>query len=37
MYLLFIFSSTLGGANKKGEALQKICKASPICPDNANL
>jgi hypothetical protein len=23
--------------NKKGEALQKICNASPICRDNAYL
>ncbi len=31
-----IFTSPIGGANKKGDALQKICNASPIC-DNAYL
>jgi hypothetical protein len=37
MYLHFIFSSPIGGAKEKGEALQKICNASPIRPDNAYL
>ncbi len=37
MYLHFIFSSPTGGANKKGEALQKIWDPSTIRPDNAYL
>jgi hypothetical protein len=35
MHLHFIFSSPIGGVNKKGEALQKIRNASPIRRDNA--
>jgi hypothetical protein len=30
MYSHFIFSSPIGGANKKGEALQKIRNTLPI-------
>ncbi len=31
------FTSPIGGANKKEEALQKICNALPILRDNAYL
>jgi hypothetical protein len=32
MNLHFIFSSPIGGANKKGEALQKLCNSVETMP-----
>jgi hypothetical protein len=35
--IYIIISLPIGGVNKKGEALQKICNAFPIRRDNAYL